>query len=100
MWWNITKVWFINVSFGILYVYEHAMAIFSFLNEKKQLGKSRAAFMWAENETRTRDPNLGKVVLYQLSYFRNSIATEIAIENKWRGGDSNSHVAIDTTPSK
>ena len=26
--------------------------------------------MWAENETRTRDPNLGKVVLYQLSYFR------------------------------
>ena len=28
-------------------------------------------FMWAENETRTRDPNLGKVMLYQLSYFRN-----------------------------
>ena len=26
--------------------------------------------LWAENETRTRDPNLGKVVLYQLSYFR------------------------------
>ena len=24
----------------------------------------------AENETRTRDPNLGKDVLYQLSYFR------------------------------
>ena len=24
----------------------------------------------AENETCTRDPNLGKVVLYQLSYFR------------------------------
>ena len=24
----------------------------------------------AENETRTRDPNLGKVVLYHLSYFR------------------------------
>ena len=45
----------------------------------------------AENETRTRDPNLGKVMLYQLSYFR---------MNKWRGGDSNSHVAIDTTPSK
>ena len=29
----------------------------------------RASF-GAENETRTRDPNLGKVVLYQLSYFR------------------------------
>ena len=26
--------------------------------------------MRAENGTRTRDPNLGKVVLYQLSYFR------------------------------
>ena len=26
----------------------------------------------AENETRTRDPNLGKVVLYQLSYFRST----------------------------
>ncbi len=24
----------------------------------------------AKNEIRTRDPNLGKVVLYQLSYFR------------------------------
>ena len=38
-------------------------------NEKRQL---LAVFFvsWAENETRTRDPNLGKVVLYQLSYFR------------------------------
>ena len=27
----------------------------------------------AENETRTRDPNLGKVMLYQLSYFRISV---------------------------
>ena len=31
----------------------------------RHLGKHRA-----ENEARTRDPNLGKVVLYQLSYFR------------------------------
>ena len=30
----------------------------------------RRAENGAENETRTRDPNLGKVVLYQLSYFR------------------------------
>ena len=29
-----------------------------------------AFFVRAENEARTRDPNLGKVVLYQLSYFR------------------------------
>ena len=27
----------------------------------------------AANETRTRDPNLGKVVLYQLSYCRITI---------------------------
>ena len=27
----------------------------------------------AENETRTRDPNLGKVMLYQLSYFRSFV---------------------------
>ena len=27
----------------------------------------------AENGTRTRDPDLGKVVLYQLSYFRREI---------------------------
>ena len=27
----------------------------------------------AENGTRTRDPNLGKVVLYQLSYFREHV---------------------------
>ena len=31
----------------------------------------------AENGTRTRDPNLGKVVLYQLSYFRMSATIEI-----------------------
>ncbi len=29
-----------------------------------------AVYTGAENGTRTRDPNLGKVVLYQLSYFR------------------------------
>ena len=29
-----------------------------------------AAIYGAENETRTRDPHLGKVMLYQLSYFR------------------------------
>ena len=30
----------------------------------------------AENETRTRDPDLGKVVLYQLSYFRLTLCEE------------------------
>ena len=28
------------------------------------------AFIRAENEIRTRDPQLGKLMLYQLSYFR------------------------------
>ena len=45
----------------------------------RHLGSQEQAFIYlyllkksirAENETRTRDPNLGKVVLYQLSYFR------------------------------
>ena len=30
----------------------------------------RGFLIGAEDEARTRDPNLGKVVLYQLSYFR------------------------------
>ena len=34
------------------------------------LSKNLFSHKRAENETRTRDPNLGKVVLYQLSYFR------------------------------
>ena len=38
----------------------------------------------AGNETRTRDPDLGKVVLYQLSYSR------VIYNKKWRPlGDSN-----------
>ncbi len=32
---------------------------------------SHSSSQRAENEARTRDPDLGKVVLYQLSYFRN-----------------------------
>ena len=38
--------------------------------EKDSLVTVLSIFPRAENETRTRDPNLGKVVLYQLSYFR------------------------------
>ena len=41
--------------------------------QTKQKGKSRKIlpfFSGAENGTRTRDLNLGKVALYQLSYFR------------------------------
>ena|GEM_PF-2705728 len=39
----------------------------------------------AENEIRTRDPDLGKVVLYQLSYFRFSLQPPTKpAEEKWR----------------
>jgi hypothetical protein len=38
--------------------------------DKKSLENSRLRKSGAGNETRTRDPNLGKVVLYQLSYSR------------------------------
>ena len=38
---------------------------------KKRENNLRCFLLRAENETRTRDPNLGKVMLYQLSYFRN-----------------------------
>ena len=43
------------------------------LRVRKQIGSRCIATLFvfgAENETRTRDPDLGKVVLYQLSYFR------------------------------
>jgi hypothetical protein len=33
----------------------------------------------AGNETRTRDPDLGKVVLYQLSYSRNTVSVRARI---------------------
>ncbi len=33
----------------------------------------------AENGTRTRDPDLGKVVLYQLSYFRRIASAKIVV---------------------
>ena len=39
----------------------------------------------AENETRTRDPNLGKVVLYQLSYFRILFASSIVKPSHCQG---------------
>ena|GEM_PF-1018053 len=38
--------------------------------QKKKRDCLLAVSRGAENEARTRDPNLGKVVLYQLSYFR------------------------------
>ncbi len=37
---------------------------------KKGLRHCHKPFFRAENEIRTRDPQLGKLMLYQLSYFR------------------------------
>ena len=37
---------------------------------KKSWRKRQDFFRRAKDEARTRDPDLGKVVLYQLSYFR------------------------------
>ncbi len=38
----------------------------------------------AGNETRTRDPDLGKVVLYQLSYSRNRMLLANVLERETR----------------
>src|SRR5690606_18884609 len=45
-----------------------------FFNDSKELASSESEF-GAGNETRTRDPDLGKVVLYQLSYSRVVLVT-------------------------
>ena len=37
---------------------------------RKKKASDMETFFRAKDEIRTRDPNLGKVVLYQLSYFR------------------------------
>ena len=39
---------------------------------------SKISSFRAENEARTRDPNLGKVMLYQLSYFRKKVVQNVS----------------------
>ena len=46
-------------------------------NEVETVIKKRA-----ENGTRTRDPNLGKVVLYQLSYFRKTFQKVMMVKRR------------------
>ena len=48
--------------------------------ENQQMLDSHSLFLRAENEARTRDPNLGKVMLYQLSYFRKKLVKEMRLE--------------------
>ena len=65
----------------------------------KDTRKSPAFFrqgIGAVDETRTRDLHLGKVALYQLSYYRKTMATDAGRESKryrnWCGRrDSNSY---------
>ena len=42
-----------------------------YIKKKKEIRLNLFFLLRAEDGTRTRDPNLGKVMLYQLSYFRN-----------------------------
>ncbi len=50
----------------------HKKSRFSYLKRLFEFG--------AEKETRTPDPNLGKVMLYQLSYFRMNDLTDSSAE--------------------
>ena len=60
-----------------------------------QTAPPRDVFLWrAGNGTRTRDPNLGKVVLYQLSYSRvdfRSVLREPIVVPGFRFGNSESN---------
>ena len=61
---------------GIAYCLKNKKSILWGLNSSI---KGVEALLRAENETRTRDPNLGKVVLYQLSYFRKGFSEKHAL---------------------
>ena len=57
-----------------IFPYSYLEMILSRTKESPAIPKNYEAY-WkrAEDGTRTRDPNLGKVMLYQLSYFRRRI---------------------------
>ena len=59
-----------NDDFRVFCVTERASVTSVSRNKKADNRLIISLLLGAENETRTRDPNLGKVVLYQLSYFR------------------------------
>ncbi len=52
----------------------------------------------AENETRTRDPDLGKVVLYQLSYFRFASRIGVFVTTRHNQTSFASALAVPKTP--
>ncbi len=49
-------------------------------NEKGKMPKHFPFFSGAGNESRTRDLNLGKVALYQLSYSRKNLEARAGVE--------------------
>ena len=49
------------------------------MKQKNRLKDGFFVTSGAGNETRTRDPDLGKVVLYQLSYSRNKMGTSFEV---------------------
>ena len=51
-----------------------------FFNHLRNSVELRSSASGAGNESRTRDLNLGKVALYQLSYSRNVLEARLGIE--------------------
>ena len=47
---------------------------------EERAGHAGSVICGAEDGTRTRDPNLGKVMLYQLSHFRKKMEATTGIE--------------------
>ena len=62
-----------NGDFRAFCVTERASVTSVSRNKKADNRLTISLLLGAENGTRTRDLNLGKVALYQLSYFRKSI---------------------------
>ena len=78
-----------------MYLLLHSYSFCSNPNTKRyKIEKPRfRGFFGARNETRTRDPNLGKVVLYQLSYSRlyNRLIININSYLTWCKSTNNMH---------
>ena len=71
------------ITFSLVFPATSSALIEGVLNMDFDVANSISNFslFGAENETRTRDPDLGKVVLYQLSYFRTiSLVLRVGLE--------------------
>ena len=63
------------------WVYSFAGCCFGPLSHSTMLCEAYA-LLRADDEIRTRDPNLGKVVLYQLSHIRVALFRELEYSNR------------------